>query len=60
MDKKKGNNGSLISSIGGLFTIIGMTLLTMKSSAILYLSCTIIGLFLAAYGVFLMLKKLDN
>jgi hypothetical protein len=32
----------------------------MKSSAILYLSCTIIGLILAAYGVFLMLKKLDN
>ena len=60
MDKKKENNGSLISSIGGLFTIIGMTLLAMKSSAILYLSCTIIGLILAAYGVFLMLKKLDN
>ncbi|MFT4644842.1 MAG: hypothetical protein ACI9H1_001675 [Polaribacter sp.] len=60
MDKKKENSGSLISSIGGLFTIIGMTLLAMKSSAILYLSCTIIGLILAAYGVFLMLKKLDN
>ena len=60
MDKKKENKGSLISSIGGLFTIIGITLLAMKSSAILYLSCTIIGLILAAYGVFLMLKKLDN
>ena len=60
MDKKKENKGSLISSIGGFFTIIGMTLLAMKSSAILYLSCTIIGLILAAYGVFLMLKKLDN
>ena len=60
MDKKKENSGSLISSIGGLFTMIGMTLLAMKSSAILYLSCTIIGLILAAYGVFLMLKKLDN
>jgi hypothetical protein len=60
MNKKKENSGSLISSIGGLFTIIGMTLLAMKSSAILYLSCTIIGLILAAYGVFLMLKKLDN
>ncbi|WP_339341498.1 hypothetical protein [uncultured Polaribacter sp.] len=60
MDKKKENNGSLISSIGVLFTIIGMTLLAMKTSAILYLSCTIIGLILAAYGVFLMLKKLDN
>ena len=60
MDKKKENSASLISSIGGLFTIIGMTLLAMKSSAILYLSCTIIGLILAAYGVFLMLKKLDN
>jgi len=60
MDKKKENNGSLISSIGGLFTIIGMTLLAMKSSAILYLFCVIIGLILAAYGVFLMLKKLDN
>ena len=60
MNKKKENNGSLISSIGGLFTIIGMTLLAMKTSAILYLSCTIIGLILAAYGVFLMLKKLDN
>jgi hypothetical protein len=60
MDKKKANKGSLISSIGGFFTIIGMTLLAMKTSAILYLSCTIIGLILAAYGVFLMLKKLDN
>jgi|TARA_B110000967_G_scaffold159060_1_gene164601 hypothetical protein len=60
MAKKKENNGSLFSSIGGLFTIIGITLLAMKSSAILYLSCTIIGLILAAYGVFLMLKKLDN
>jgi hypothetical protein len=30
MDKKKENSGSLISSIGGLFTIIGMTLLAMK------------------------------
>jgi hypothetical protein len=60
MNKKKENNGSLISSIGGLFTIIGMTLLAMKTSEILYLSCTIIGLILAAYGVFLMLKKLDN
>ena len=60
MAKKKENNGSLFSSIGGLFTIIGITLLAMKSSAILYLSFTIIGLILAAYGVFLMLKKLDN
>ena len=60
MAKKKENNGSLFSSIGGLFTIIGITLLAMKSSAILYLSCTIIGLILAAYGVFLMLKKMDN
>jgi hypothetical protein len=50
----------LISSIGGLFTIIGMTLLTIKSSAILYLSCAIIGLILATYGVFQMLKKLNN
>ena len=56
MDKKKENKGSLISSVGGLFTIIGMTLLAMKSSAILYLSCTIIGVILAAYGVFIMLK----
>jgi hypothetical protein len=34
MDKKKENKGSLISSIGGLFTIIGMTLLAMKTSVI--------------------------
>ena len=60
MDKKKENSGSLISSIGGLFTIIGMTLLAIKTSAILYLSCTIIGSIMATYGVFLMLKKLDN
>ncbi|QCX39557.1 hypothetical protein FF125_14320 [Aureibaculum algae] len=56
MDKKKENKGSLISSIGGLFTIIGMTLLTLKSSAIFYLSFTILGVVLAAYGVFVMLK----
>jgi hypothetical protein len=56
MDKKKANKGSLISSIGGLFTIIGMTLLAMKTSVILYLSCTIIGVILAACGVFIMLK----
>jgi hypothetical protein len=56
MDKKKENKGSLISSIGGFFTIIGMTLLVIKSSAILYLSFTIIGVILAAYGVFIILK----
>ena len=33
-----------------------MTLLVMKSSAILYLSCTIIGVILAASGVVVMLK----
>ena len=64
MNKKKENNGSLISSIGGLFTIIGMTLLAMKSSAILYLSCAIVGVILAAYGVFVILRagqlKKDN
>jgi hypothetical protein len=60
MNKKKENKGSLISSIGGLFAIIGMTLFALKTSAILYLSCTIIGLILAAYGVFMMLKALDN
>ena len=56
MDKKKENKGSLISSIGGLFAIIGMTLLAMKTSVILYLSFTIMGVILAAYGVFIMLK----
>jgi hypothetical protein len=56
MDKKKGNNGSLISSIGGLFTIIGMTLLAMKSSAILYISFATIGMILTGYGVFVMIK----
>ena len=56
MDKKKENKGSLISSIGGFFTIIGMTLLVIKSSAILYLSFTIIGVILATYGVFVILK----
>ena len=64
MNKKKENNGSFISSIGGLFTIIGMTLLAMKSSAILYLSCAIVGVILAAYGVFVILRarqlKKDN
>ena len=57
---KKENNGSLISSIGGLFTVIGMTLFALKTSTILYLPCTIIGLILATYGVFIMLKALDN
>ena len=56
MDKKKGNNGSLISSIGGLFTIIGMTLLAIKSSAILYISFATIGMILTGYGVFVMIK----
>ena len=56
MNKKKENNGSLISSIGVLFTIIGMTLLAIKSSAILYLSFTIVGVILAAYGVLVILK----
>ena len=60
MDKKKENKGSLISSIGGLFTIIGMTLLAIKSSIIIYLSFTIIGLILTGYGVFVMLRTLDN
>ena len=57
---KKENNGSLISSIGGLFTVIGMTLFALKTLVILYLPCTIIGLILATYGVFIMLKALDN
>lgn len=56
MDKKKENKGSLISSIGGLFTIIGMTLLAIKSSATLYISFATIGVILAAYGVFVILK----
>ena len=56
MDKKKGNNGSLISSIGGLFTIIGMTLLAIKSSAILYISFATIGMILTGYGVFVMIN----
>ncbi|WP_233900509.1 hypothetical protein [Tenacibaculum piscium] len=60
MDIKKENKGTLISSIGGLFTIIGMILLVMKNPVTLYLSCAIIGLFLASYGVFLMLRALGN
>ena len=62
MDKNKENKGSLISSVGGLFTIIGMTLLTMESSAIWYLSFTILGVVFAAYGVFVMFKagKIEN
>tara|TARA_B110001450_G_C17630223_1_gene484881 strand:+ start:593 stop:781 length:189 start_codon:yes stop_codon:yes gene_type:complete len=56
MIKKKENKGSLISSIGVFFTIIGMTLLAIKSSAILYLSFTIVGVILAAYGVLVILK----
>ena len=56
MDKKKENEGSLIWSIGELFTIIGMTLLAMKTSVILYLSFTIIGVILVTYRVFIMLK----
>ena len=40
----------------GFFTIIGMTLLVIKSSAILYISFTIIGVILATYGVFVILK----
>ena len=56
MDKKKENKGSLISSIGVLFTIIGMTLLAIKSSAILYISFATIGMILTGYGVFVMIK----
>lgn len=56
MIKKKENKGSLISSIGVFFTIIGMTLLAIKSSAILYLSFTIVGVILAAYGLLVILK----
>ena len=60
MNKKRENSGSLISSIGGLFTIIGMILLAIKSSVMIYLSFTIIGVILTGYGVFIMLKALDN
>ena len=56
MDKKKENKGSLISSIGVLFTVIGMTLLAIKSSAILYISFATIGMILTGYGVFVMIK----
>ncbi|MDY7396449.1 hypothetical protein UMM65_14455 [Aureibaculum sp. 2210JD6-5] len=55
-DKKNDNKGIIISSLGALFTIFGTTLMSMKSSKILYLSCTFLGVILAAYGVFIMAK----
>lgn len=62
MNKKRENKGSFISSVGGLFTIIGMTLLTIQSSAIWYLSFTVLGVIITAYGVFVMFKagRIDN
>ena len=55
-NEKKVIKGSIISSVGGLFTVIGITSLSMDSSAIIYLSFTILGFILAAYGFFIMLK----
>lgn len=52
----KVNKGSLISSLGGLSTIIGMTLLSMDSNKVAYLSFTLLGVVLGAYGLFVMVK----
>jgi len=59
-DKQHEYKGSLISSIGGLFTIAGLSCMTMGSSEIIYLSFMVIGVVLTFYGVFLMLKSKKN
>ncbi|GMN08988.1 hypothetical protein MTsPCn9_05560 [Croceitalea sp. MTPC9] len=49
MEKK--NRGFLYSIIGMIFTSLGMGLLVMEKPGWSYLSCTIIGVLLALYGV---------
>ncbi len=56
MNKKKENKGSILSGIGGLFTIAGIVLMVLKGSAMGYLTVIIIGVFLAAYGFMLTAK----
>ena len=56
-NNKNENKGSLISSVGGLFIIIGIVSMTMKSSNLIIFSCLIIGIILAAYGVIAMGKS---
>ena len=56
-NNKNENKGSLISSVGGLFIIIGIVSMTMKSSNLIIFSCLIIGIILAAYGIIVMGKS---
>lgn len=55
-NNKNESKGSILSSVGGLFVIIGIVAMTMKSSNFIIFPSLIIGIILAAYGVVTMSK----
>ena len=56
-NNKKENKGSILTSVGGLFTMIGIVSMTMKSSNFVIFPCLIIGIMITAYGIISMGKS---
>ena len=56
-NNKKENKGSILSSIGGLFIIIGIVSMTMESANFIIFPCLIIGIMITAYGIISMGKS---
>ncbi|WP_164914238.1 hypothetical protein [Aquimarina sediminis] len=53
----KNINGTSILSIGSIISVIGIILLTLKVSSILYMTAFALGLLLMVVGVILKAKK---
>ena len=51
------NKGSILTSVGGLFTMIGIVSMTMKSSNFVIFPYLIIGIMITAYGIISMGKS---
>jgi hypothetical protein len=52
--------GLLYAILGMLFSIIAGALMTMNSPSIFYLAAAFLGVLLAIYGVFILLKAMSN
>ena len=59
-NKKKESKGVIISCVGGLFTIIGVALISIGGFKLLSYISLILGVILAAYGVLIMEKMKNN
>jgi|TARA_B110000908_G_C9799079_1_gene247847 uncharacterized membrane protein HdeD (DUF308 family) len=56
-NNKNENKGSILSSVGGLFIIIGIVAMTVKASNFIIFPCLIIGIIITAYGIISMGKS---